>query len=105
MKSLKITGSDPPPPENSIPFPMNRACPSSAWVTSSPSPLAAFQEDGPQWKTQRRFHCNHNHIHTQMLENVCLAFIIYFLTGLLFSCGILFQYFVYEVLIVIIFLA
>jgi hypothetical protein len=33
-----------------------------------PSLLAAFQVDGPEWSTQRRFHCGH--IWEQMLDDV-----------------------------------
>ncbi len=44
--------SPPPPHDYSIPTTMSRAL-SPAWATSSPSPQAVLQEEGPEWAPQK----------------------------------------------------
>jgi hypothetical protein len=61
-----------------------------------------FKGEGPEWSSPRSSHSSH--VYTKMLDDVSLAFIIYFPTWpLVFPWGTLLWYLVYLVLIVIIF--
>jgi hypothetical protein len=63
--------------------------------------LAAFQEDGPEWSTIRRFH--DSHIREQNRDNMHKHLSFTFLL-VSFSCGPLLQYLVCLVPIIIVFL-
>jgi hypothetical protein len=67
----------------SFSLPLHSPYPSSAHATSIPNQLATLQSNGPEWSTPKYFHCSH--IHTQMLDNVSLAFILYSPTSLSIS--------------------
>ncbi len=54
----------------------------SAAQGSAISQPAAFQGDGPEWRTLRRFHCIH--IWEQMTDNVHETFAIYLPTSIFF---------------------
>ncbi len=68
--------------QHSITFPLSRSSPPPTWAISSPSLLEALQGDKPEWSTTRSSHSSY--ICTWMLDNVSLAFFIYFPIGLPF---------------------